>query len=57
MGLPSTLRDRLTLPAVAAPMFLCSGVELATEVCKAGLVGRKESQALRVGSSATAKLM
>ncbi|CAN7279161.1 nitronate monooxygenase [Phenylobacterium sp. LjRoot219] len=39
MALPSAIRDRLTLPAVAAPMFLCSGVELAIEVCKAGLVG------------------
>jgi nitronate monooxygenase len=39
MALPPALRDRLTLPAVAAPMFLCSGVELAIEVCKAGLVG------------------
>lgn len=39
MGLPSEIRDRLTLPAVAAPMFLCSGVELAVEVCKAGLMG------------------
>jgi nitronate monooxygenase len=39
MGLPSKIRDRLTLPAVAAPMFLCSGTELAIEVCKAGLVG------------------
>lgn len=39
MALPSAIRDRLTLPAVAAPMFLCSGVELAIEVCKAGLIG------------------
>jgi nitronate monooxygenase len=39
MALPTAIRDRLTLPAVAAPMFLCSGVELAIEVCKAGLVG------------------
>jgi nitronate monooxygenase len=39
MALPSEIRSRLTLPAVAAPMFLCSGVELAIEVCKAGLVG------------------
>ena len=39
MALASEIRDRLTLPAVAAPMFLCSGVELAIEVCKAGLVG------------------
>ena len=39
MGLPQDIRDRLTLPAVAAPMFMCSGVQLAAEVCKAGLVG------------------
>jgi nitronate monooxygenase len=39
MTLPSTLLDRLTLPAVAAPMFLCSGVALAVEACKAGIVG------------------
>ena len=39
MALPSAIRERLTLPAVAAPMFLCSGVELAIEVCKAGLIG------------------
>jgi len=39
MAPPSAIRDRLSLPAVAAPMFLCSGVELAIEVCKAGLVG------------------
>jgi len=39
MALPRDVRDCLTLPAVAAPMFLCSGVALAIEVCKAGLVG------------------
>jgi nitronate monooxygenase len=39
LGLPSRLRDRLTLPAVAAPMFLCSGVPLAVAACKSGLVG------------------
>ena len=39
MALPQELRDRLTLPAVAAPMFLCSGVDLAVECCKAGIVG------------------
>jgi nitronate monooxygenase len=39
MALPPELRDRLTLPAVAAPMFLCSGVDLAVECCKAGIVG------------------
>jgi nitronate monooxygenase len=39
MALPKDIRDSLTLPAVAAPMFLCSGVELAAESCKAGIVG------------------
>ena len=39
MGLPARLKDRLTLPAVAAPMFLCSGVPLAMAARKAGVVG------------------
>jgi nitronate monooxygenase len=39
MALPKDIRDQLTLPAVAAPMFLCSGVQLAAEVCKGGLIG------------------
>jgi nitronate monooxygenase len=39
MALPRDVRDCLSLPAVAAPMFLCSGVGLAAAVCKAGLVG------------------
>jgi nitronate monooxygenase len=39
MALPPDIRDSLTLPAVAAPMFLCSSIELAAEACKAGIVG------------------
>jgi nitronate monooxygenase len=39
MALDRDLRERLTLPAFAAPMFLCSGVDLATECCKAGIIG------------------
>lgn len=39
MSLPQAIRDRLTLPAVCAPMFLCSGVELAVACCQAGIVG------------------
>jgi nitronate monooxygenase len=39
MSLPTQLVQRLTLPAIAAPMFLCSGVALAAEACKAGIVG------------------
>ena len=39
MSLPQDIRDNLTLPVFAAPMFLCSGVELAIACCKAGIVG------------------
>jgi nitronate monooxygenase len=39
MSLSPQIRSRLTLPAVAAPMFLCSGVTMAVEACKAGIVG------------------
>ncbi|MET0386696.1 MAG: nitronate monooxygenase [Polyangiales bacterium] len=39
MSLAPALRDQLTLPLVAAPMFLCSGVDLAAEACKAGIMG------------------
>ncbi len=39
MALPQELCDRLALPAFAAPMFLCSGVNLAVECCKAGIIG------------------
>lgn len=39
MSLAQAIRDRLTLPAVVAPMFLCSGIDLAVASCKAGIVG------------------
>jgi nitronate monooxygenase len=39
MALPQDIRASLTLPAVAAPMFLCSGVALAAAACKAGIMG------------------
>lgn len=39
MALPASLRDSLTLPLVAAPMFLISGPELALACCKEGIVG------------------
>ena len=39
MTLAQDVRERLILPAFAAPMFLCSGVELAVECCKAGIIG------------------
>jgi nitronate monooxygenase len=37
--IPEKLRQRLKLPAMAAPMFLVSGTDLVVETCKAGLVG------------------
>lgn len=39
MTLPADIADRLRLPVMVAPMFLCSGVELVVASCKAGLVG------------------
>lgn len=39
MALAQHLRDRLTLPAFCAPMFLCSSPELAAACRKAGIIG------------------
>ena len=39
MPLAKDVRDSLTLPAFAAPMFLCSGTDLATACCQAGIIG------------------
>ncbi len=37
--LPATLKGRLALPAIAAPMFLVSGPDLVVEACRAGILG------------------
>jgi nitronate monooxygenase len=37
--LPDTLRSRLRLPLIAAPMFLVSGPALVTAACRSGVVG------------------
>jgi len=39
MPLPTSFEGRLTIPAVAAPMFLVSGPKLVSETCKGGVVG------------------
>jgi nitronate monooxygenase len=39
MSLAADIRNRLTLPAVCAPMFMVTGPELVTEACKAGVIG------------------
>ncbi|MES2972268.1 MAG: nitronate monooxygenase family protein [Pseudomonadota bacterium] len=47
MALPPDIRDQIVLPAIGAPMFLCSGVDLVAETCKAGLIGSLTSNHCR----------
>jgi len=39
MSLPASLKSRLSLPLIAAPMFLVSGPALVTAACRAGVIG------------------
>jgi len=39
MSIPQAIEERLLLPVMVAPMFLCSSVDLVSESCKAGLIG------------------
>jgi nitronate monooxygenase len=39
MSLPATLENRLSLPLIAAPMFLVSGPALVKAACRAGVIG------------------
>ncbi len=39
MPLPAALQGRLSVPVIAAPMFLVSGPELVIACCKAGVLG------------------
>jgi nitronate monooxygenase len=39
MSLPATLKGRLSLPLIAAPMFLVSGPALVKAACRAGVIG------------------
>ena len=39
MPIPAALAGRLSIPAVAAPMFITSGPDLVVEACRAGIVG------------------
>lgn len=39
MALPERIAERLRLPAIAAPMFLVSGLAMVTAACKAGIIG------------------
>ena len=33
------IKSRLSVPAIAAPMFIISGPDLVIEACKAGVIG------------------
>ncbi len=39
MAIPEQLQQGLSLPAIAAPMFLASGPQLVIECCKSGVLG------------------
>lgn len=39
MPIPEQFANKLSLPAIAAPMFLASNPELVIETCKAGVIG------------------
>lgn len=39
MPLPGDIRSRLSLPVIAAPMFLVSGPELVIAACRSGVIG------------------
>lgn len=39
MPLPDSIRHKLKLPVVSAPMFLVSGPELVSAACRAGIIG------------------
>lgn len=39
MPLPHAIAERLRIPAIAAPMFLVSGVDMVLGACRAGIIG------------------
>ena len=39
MSLPTSIKSRLRLPVIAAPMFLVSGPDLVIAACRAGVIG------------------
>jgi nitronate monooxygenase len=47
MTLNAQLRQKLTLPAICAPMFLVTGPELVAAACKSGIVGALPRQNAR----------
>ncbi len=49
MSLPETLKNRLTLPIIAAPMFIVSQIDMVLAECRAGIVGSFPSLNARSG--------
>src|SRR4030095_10024243 len=49
MSLPASLRSRLRLPLIAAPMFLVSGPALVKAACRAGVIGSFPTANCRTG--------
>ena len=47
-------RDRLSLPLIAAPMFLVSGVELVVAACRNGVIGAFPTVNCRASESVVA---
>ena len=39
MAIPESMKDKLSIPVIGAPLFIVSGPELVIEQCKAGVVG------------------
>ena len=39
MGIPSNIKDKLSMPVIGAPLFLVSGPDLVIAQCKAGIIG------------------
>ena len=39
MAIPNSMKDKLSIPVIGAPLFIVSGPELVIEQCKAGVVG------------------
>jgi nitronate monooxygenase len=39
MPIPVEFTERLSIPLIASPMFIASGINLVVECCKAGIVG------------------
>lgn len=56
MTLAADVRERLTIPAFAAPMFLVSGPELAIACCQAGIIGSLTRNHCRDLAELTAQL-